>query len=201
MADDFKARCLYAVAALWLSSASTGLAQGGSIPKGESLQVVDTVYAGAIVRHPAFRAGRGPIGNVDPETGDYPIVFRRSDGTLLSHPLTDGRNGAERIDSIETFTGTAFHLSGGMHGGILSLPAHARLMMPVRSWQFTDTTAQMRADGLLQGAAFDFGRAVSRTRLRRTPEDRSPVATAFPPAAIRYGSSTVRLGRRGSGSA
>jgi metallo-beta-lactamase class B len=97
-------------------------------------------------------------GTVDPETGDYPIVFRRRDGTLLSNPLTDGRNRAERIDSIETFTGTAFHLSGRMSGGIFALPANTRLMMPVRSWEFSDSTAQMRADGMLQGAAFALGR-------------------------------------------
>ena len=97
------------------------------------------------------------FGSEDPRTGDYPIVFRRRDGTLRPGPIVDGRNRSERIDSIETFTGTAFHLAG-RSGGILALPVGTRLLLPVVAWQFSDTTPVMRADGLLQGAAFAFGR-------------------------------------------
>lgn len=107
-----------------------------------------------------FANGFALFGSKDPRTGDYPIVFRRRDGTLLPGPIVDGRNASERIDSIETFTGTAFHLSGrrGGGGGILALPVGTRLELPIVAWQFSDTTPAMRADGLLQGAAFAFGR-------------------------------------------
>ncbi len=104
-----------------------------------------------------FANGFALFGSEDPRTGDYPIVFRRRDGTLMAGPIVDGRNASERIDSIETFTGTAFHLSG-RSGGILALPVGTRLELPIVAWQFSDTTPAMRADGLLQGAAFAFGR-------------------------------------------
>jgi hypothetical protein len=97
------------------------------------------------------------FGSEDPRTGDYPIVYRRRDGTLMNGPIVDGRNQSERIDSVETFTGTAFHLSG-RSGGILALPVGTRLELPMVAWQFSDTTPAMRADGLLQGDAFAFGR-------------------------------------------
>jgi hypothetical protein len=104
-----------------------------------------------------FANGFALFGSEDPRTGDYPIVFRRRDGTLMAGPVVDGRNPSERIDSIETFTGTAFHLSA-RSGGILALPIGTRLELPMVAWQFSDTTPAMRADGLLQGAAFAFGR-------------------------------------------
>lgn len=38
-------------------------------------------------------------------------VFRRSDGSLREHAITAGRTSAERIDSVATFSGSAFFLS------------------------------------------------------------------------------------------
>ncbi|MFN0181314.1 MAG: hypothetical protein ACKVZ0_21105 [Gemmatimonadales bacterium] len=37
-----------------------------------------------------------------------PMVFRRQDGSLRAHPITAGRTGSERLDSVATFTGFAF---------------------------------------------------------------------------------------------
>ena len=46
----------------------------------------------------------------DPRTTDFPIVFRRGDGALAKHAVTTGRSATERIDSIVSFTGSAFRL-------------------------------------------------------------------------------------------
>ncbi len=96
----------------------------------------------------------------DPRTGDYPIVFRRSDGGLGAHPITNGRTSAERVDSVVSFTGSAFRLRAGsaMAAGLMRLPAETRVRLPVRAWQFTDSTAEIRGDGMLQGAVFRQGR-------------------------------------------
>ena len=40
------------------------------------------------------------------------FVFQRSDGTLADHPVTRGRDAAERVDSVLTITGQAFRVSG-----------------------------------------------------------------------------------------
>jgi hypothetical protein len=89
---------------------------------------------------------------------DYRIVFRRG-GDFVRHPVLDGRSGAERIDSIVSFTGSAFRLLGGDGGaGVMRLPRGTRVLMPTVAWQFSDTTAQLAGDGMLQGALFRLGR-------------------------------------------
>ena len=49
---------------------------------------------------------------VDPQARG-PIVFRRTDKALLDHPITRGREAGERIDSVATFTGSAFQIERG----------------------------------------------------------------------------------------
>jgi len=41
-----------------------------------------------------------------------PAVFRRADGSLRAHEITDGEEPSERIDSVATFTGQAFQVTG-----------------------------------------------------------------------------------------
>ena len=97
----------------------------------------------------------------DAETGDYPIVFRRgADGGLASHAIMDGRSSRERIDSVVSFTGSAFRLGGEVEPGaaLMRLPRDTRVKLPIQAWQFSDSTAEIRGDGLLQGAAFRLGR-------------------------------------------
>jgi hypothetical protein len=42
------------------------------------------------------------------EIKEGPIVFSRSDGSLATHPITEGRAPAERVDEILTFGGAGF---------------------------------------------------------------------------------------------
>jgi hypothetical protein len=98
------------------------------------------------------------LGHEDPRTGDYPIEFRRVDGTLGDNAITDGRTPLERVDSIESFTGSAFNISQQGANDIMRLPAPTRMMLPVGAWRFSDSTAMFAGDGLLQGGAETLGR-------------------------------------------
>ena len=85
------------------------------------------------------------------------LRFALGDGTLSRHPITDGRNDRERIDSVWTFTGQAFRL---LDGGdpLLILGPHTTLLLPRQAWVFSDSTPRMAAQGMLQGAALRVGR-------------------------------------------
>jgi hypothetical protein len=43
----------------------------------------------------------------EPSLGDSHLVFSRANGLLLDHPITRGRNPADRIERVLTFTGTS----------------------------------------------------------------------------------------------
>ncbi len=82
--------------------------------------------------------------------------FRRSDNSLPAHPVFRGRSAAERVDSVTTFTGQAFRLTLGGEP-LIVLGKGTTLLLPVVAWQFSDSTPRIRADGMLQGAALEFG--------------------------------------------
>jgi hypothetical protein len=84
------------------------------------------------------------------------FVFRRQDGSLARHPITEGRSRGERVDSVRSFTGSAFRIALGTP--LLRLAADAMVLMPVTAWQFGDSTPRLRAGGMLQGAAVPYGR-------------------------------------------
>jgi hypothetical protein len=86
------------------------------------------------------------------------IVFRRRGG-LVSHPITDGRSASERVDSVVSFTGSAFRLRESVRDAapLMRLPAGTRVRMPVVAWEFSDSTPEFRGDGMLQGAVFRHG--------------------------------------------
>lgn len=93
---------------------------------------------------------------IGPEQGRAPMVFRRSDGSLGDHPVTNGREPRERVDSVATFMGQAFRVPR-RSAQLLTLPSPSVLLLPVRAWQFSDSTPRMRADGLAQGALLRHG--------------------------------------------
>jgi hypothetical protein len=87
----------------------------------------------------------------DPETWD-PIVFRRSEGTLVNHPVTDG---GSTVDAVATFDGSAFRAPGADPLLILG-PQHVSYH-PERSWDIDDSTPTIPVDGWLQGAVMEVG--------------------------------------------
>lgn len=78
-------------------------------------------------------------------------IFRRSDGSLADHPVTNGRNPQERVDSIATFTGQAFR-GGSTAAPILTFGARAVSLQPNTAWEFSAATPRTLVNGWQQGA-------------------------------------------------
>lgn len=85
------------------------------------------------------------------------FVFRRADGTLADGPMTRGRQRSERIDSVRSFTGQAFRVSGSAQP-VLTLGRGSVVLLPTSAWVFSDSTPRLAAEGLLQGAAVLHGK-------------------------------------------
>ena len=85
-------------------------------------------------------------------------IFRYSRAAgIRPHPIYEGRNARERIDSLVAFTGSAFWLPAG-GAPLLVIPPRSRVRMPPVAWQFSDSTPSVSAMGMLQGAALQVGR-------------------------------------------
>ena len=93
-----------------------------------------------------------------PGTRPGEIVFRRGSG-LVRHVITDGRSASERVDSVVSFTGSAFRLGASVTDAapLMRLPAGTRVRMPLVAWEFSDSTPEFRGDDMLQGAVFRLG--------------------------------------------
>ena len=86
-----------------------------------------------------------------------PIVFRRSDGSLADHPITNGRSVAERIDSVATFGGSAFTSDVRVEPLLVFRPSAVSLE-PTRFRQFTPETRRIPVGGWFQGAVLRYGK-------------------------------------------
>jgi len=88
---------------------------------------------------------------------DAPMVFRRSDTSLATNAITVGRRPAEQVDSVVTFTGSAFRGPGGAIP-LLTLRASVVSLEPDTAWQFDESTPRVPVGGWWQGAVARFGR-------------------------------------------
>jgi len=85
-------------------------------------------------------------------------LFRRSDGRLLDHAITRGRDERERIDSVFTFTGQAFQTDDSFEV-LLRFGPDAYTLLPVRAGRgFDSTTASVSSAGWTHAAVRRFGR-------------------------------------------
>lgn len=89
------------------------------------------------------------------EPRQYPDVFSREDGSLRSHPITNGREASERVRAVGTFGGSGFRAAG--LDPLLVLPDEMVLFEPNRWPEVNDSTPRRPAGGLLQGAAGELG--------------------------------------------
>ncbi|HKG95566.1 MAG TPA: DUF4350 domain-containing protein [Gemmatimonadaceae bacterium] len=95
---------------------------------------------------------------IDPRNDwDGVTVFRRGDGSLVRHAITDGRSAGERVDSVATFTGSAMTRMVAVDS-LFVLPHPTVVMMPQAAWQFSDSTPYLVGSHLLQGAVRTVGR-------------------------------------------
>jgi hypothetical protein len=111
--------------------------------------------AGALASEFGVLMGNGFA--LDPGAQDGRLVFTRASGLLADHPITKGGSAAERVDSVVSFTGQAFRMENG-GGELLTIGRNVVLQMPSAAWQFSRLTPSLSASGMLQGAAFPFGR-------------------------------------------
>jgi hypothetical protein len=92
------------------------------------------------------------------ETEWDPLVFRRDDATLRSHPITDGRQPAGRVDWAVTFvSGHAFRAIDERVCPLLVLRPGVVSINMDRAWHFDDATPRVDVEGWLQGAALEVG--------------------------------------------
>ena len=91
------------------------------------------------------------------ENARGPMIFNRSDGSLASHPITDGRRADERIDEVTTFTGSAFQVGKDAHP-LIVFGSDVISLMPTVAWEFKPDTPRVSVKGWCQGAALKYGK-------------------------------------------
>ena len=130
----------------------------------------------------------------DSANGEGKAVFRRSDGGLREHPITDGRSGETAVDSVVSFTGQAFRADPDVPvEPLLVLPERFVLYLPEEAWEFSESTPRISAAHLLQGAVLAhgggrvaaFGEAAMFSAQLAGPE-RVPMGMNRPEAAQNY---------------
>lgn len=85
-----------------------------------------------------------------------PAIFRRTRGTLMANPVTDGRDSTERVDEIATFTGQGFSVDEPAFA-LLEFAKQRKLVFPSTAWEFSDQTPVKPAAGMIQAAILAFG--------------------------------------------
>jgi len=84
------------------------------------------------------------------------VVFRREDGSLADHPITHGRFASERVDSITTFTGSAFQSPENAEP-LLTFGENFISFMPESPDQLPEDLLTIPISGWSQGAVMHFG--------------------------------------------
>jgi hypothetical protein len=95
-----------------------------------------------------------------PSEEDGRFHFQRAGGSLAAHPVIRGRTAAERVDSVVSFTGQGFRVTGAAVP-LMTLAEGTSILLPQVAWQFSKLTPRIAGAGLLQGAALTFGRGRS----------------------------------------
>ncbi len=87
---------------------------------------------------------------------NIPDVFTRESGALADHAITIGRTPAERVDSVATFTGSAFRAA--KVEAIIVLGSGFVSLTPERPGDMSKITERTPVDGWLQGAVTRLGK-------------------------------------------
>jgi uncharacterized protein (DUF2249 family) len=86
-----------------------------------------------------------------------PILFKLSDGSLKEHQIIKGRTEAEKIDSVATFTGSAFQVDGDAQPLLILGPSVVSFMTSVAG-EIKEDTPRVPVKGWYQGAVIRFGK-------------------------------------------
>lgn len=91
------------------------------------------------------------------EKAQGPILFKLSDESLKDHQITRGRTEDEKVDSVATFTGSAFQVDDNAQP-LLILGSSVVSFMTSTAGQFTDETPRTPVSGWYQGAVMRVGK-------------------------------------------
>ena len=86
-----------------------------------------------------------------------PSMFSQHDGSLPDSPLLNGFYPEERVDSVATFTGSAFKAPPEAQVVLRFLPGQYSLN-PDTAWVFGEHTPRIDLGGYSQGAVVEFGK-------------------------------------------
>jgi hypothetical protein len=86
-----------------------------------------------------------------------PSVFSSKEGTLQDSPVTISNNDSGKIDSIATFTGSAFKIPVNAIPVLSFLETNFSLQ-PDTAWRFNDNTPKVNLNGYCQGALLQSGK-------------------------------------------
>lgn len=87
-----------------------------------------------------------------------PLVFKKSDASLAAHPITNGNNRSENIDSVATFWGQAFRTTNPWATGLFMFGDNIVSFNPDTAWRFNEHTPVIPVQGWLQAVALTHGK-------------------------------------------
>jgi len=85
------------------------------------------------------------------------MMFTRINEAVLPHWITDTPLDGRPVDSVVTFTGSAFRVEG-KHAPLLTFGGRMFSVEPDSAWVFTDRTKRVSIEAWRQGAALTYGR-------------------------------------------
>ena len=93
---------------------------------------------------------------IDPNV-QGPMLFKLENGSLKAHAIVNGRTDSEKVDSVATFTGSAFQVDGDVQP-LLVLGPSVVSIMPTTAGEVTKDTPRIPVNGWYQGAVMRFGK-------------------------------------------
>ena len=94
---------------------------------------------------------------IDPNVQGAAMLFKSADGSLKAHAITNGRTDSEKVDSVATFTGSAFQVDGDAQP-LLVLGPSVVSIIPSGAGPVTNDTPRVPVGGWYQGATMRSGK-------------------------------------------
>ena len=143
----------------WVAEGRALLLIADHMPLAGAASDLAAAFGAAFTNGFAYQAEVGADGTPTVErVRDVPTTFGIAEGTLRRHAITAGRDAAERVTRIRSFTGQAFRFDAPDVEPVMVLPTGFVSLEPRIAWQFTPETPMRPVGGWLQGATRRVGR-------------------------------------------
>lgn len=103
-----------------------------------------------------IRVNNGYVLNEHPDEPMSDVFFRRTDGTLRDHLITNGRSESEKIHSVTSFTGCAFQANAAFQPLLVFGPDKVSWMTREEG-NFAPDTPKVNVEGWFQGGVLEYG--------------------------------------------